>query len=228
MIHKLAIIYDTASVLHKISENVIEFEHVFFPLLISNAEITIGIMPIFKEDLSRLSNSDHLLCKIQNIDKETLQSKLPIFEEPIFFEKFKYEILRLKIHNLQIQIGNGNKIAASIPRRTTISTLFIKKETDIKKRSLTERERNELFEFIRKLPICKNASIKETLKDMEYYVLPFSDLLKEHRYSILLVSGDPCFLEVAKEKVGVETLYTKDLRNAIEVLRKIECILSRY
>ncbi|MEM1554852.1 MAG: hypothetical protein QXJ72_08230 [Thermoproteota archaeon] len=225
MTDKLAIIYDTANVLHRIANNIIEPENIYYPLLIPGPNITIGIMPIFKKDLSKLKGADCFLEKIKNIDKKML-SKLPIPKETKYFEIFNPNFFMLKLRNLRIESGDGDgdEIATLTPKGRIISTLFMK--NDIKMRRLTKEERNELSKLVEKSSKCKNASIEEVLKDMEYYIFPFVKLLKEHKYSILLISSDQCFLEIAKEKEEVEILQTEDLKDLIKVLEKIKQILN--
>ncbi|MEM2529166.1 MAG: hypothetical protein QXG40_07200 [Ignisphaera sp.] len=139
---------------------------------------------------------------------------------------FNPNFLKPKLHNLQIKSGDGDGdgIATLTPKGGIISILFMK--NDIKMRRLAKEERNELSRLVEKSSKCKNASIEEVLKDMEYYIFPFVKLLKEHKYSILLISSDPCFLEIAKEKEEVEILQTEDLKDLIKVLEKIKQILN--
>jgi len=139
---------------------------------------------------------------------------------------FNPNFLKPKLHNLQIKSGDGDGdgIATLTPKGGIISILFMK--NDIKMRRLAKEERNELSRLVEKSSKCKNASIEEVLKDMEYYIFPFVKLLKEHKYSILLISSDQCFLEIAKEKEEVEILQTEDLKDLIKVLEKIKQILN--
>lgn len=64
---KLALLYDTANVLARINEGTVEPKHVLYPLLLSYADITVGILPVITRDLSTIHEWEEYLGKIQEV-----------------------------------------------------------------------------------------------------------------------------------------------------------------
>jgi len=217
MHRRLAILYDTANILHNLKRGIISTVHIFYPIVLSYAEVTVGVLPIVRRDLSRVYEEyEEYLHMIHNVCKsflwDNIETLLGIFDDPAPY--------RLAIS----QLGTCNDWRKLIARGrgSQIMHLALVDERCIPRGLITQEEAEELKRKATSLGGCKKADVLNALNDLKIYVAPFADTLIDLKYCAIVVSNDSCFRELAELYLTGKGVVCKGL--PASALKDLKCV----
>jgi hypothetical protein len=185
---KLAVIYDTANVLSRISCGKIKAKHLLSPLLVPTpAWLVVGILPVEERDLAPLKDWKNLLENVIQMIKNKLET-FNLFKNEEEFSNYLSDI-KLMLKDIKVEKGRG-RIVNLREKNFAKAEVIVDYEPKITGK---QEEVNFLLQVCKKVDVCKKANPEEAVEDIEIYVLPYVWTLKEHNYKITIVSSDYCF-----------------------------------
>jgi hypothetical protein len=216
---KLAVVYDTANVIGCISRGEIEEKHVLSPLLISCMPIT-AILPIVKRDLASIGGWNDIIERIRSIAENKVKS-FDLYKTEGEFSRDGLTEVQQALKAIEL-LDDVRQVARV--RFTEFYRCYL--VIDLNPEIRTDEEVEVLTHLVREVRECKGASPREAVEDVQMYLLPYLDLLRQGRFAVLLVTDDACFRGLVSaystlRKLNVGVIEARLLANARRLARRL-------
>ncbi|RLF03914.1 MAG: hypothetical protein DRK00_07880 [Thermoprotei archaeon] len=209
----MAVVYDTAHVLMRIREGRVGWKAFLYPVILSYVDVTYGIVILNRKEV-RVS-VEEIVNTLRNSKREAAAQLLESMGE---FEHLVAREALLALEQLEVIWTVKPRCALASPGRGGIPDykLVVFECGDVE----LCREQSRLL-----------SRYGRAVVDVQRYIAPLADLVKEHGYACILVTGDHDFMlaaiDYARSKgITLSTVETLSLRRAVSAFRALHAALT--